>query len=669
MLLARRMHPKRNFRWKSSSSAASEVMKESVPPKYVAPPTLRLGSFLTKHGTNLNKLAQEGKIDPCIGRSDEIERAMQILCRRTKNNPVFIGDPGVGKTAVAEGLAWRLVNKQAPKMMLSKVVVSLDLPSMLAGTKFRGEFEERLRGVLRDVSQAGDRVILFIDELHLLSGAGSAEGAIDAANMLKPALARGQLRCMGATTTEEYTKYIEKDAALARRFQTIRVGEPSVDETIQILKGIVSNYEKHHSVTISEGALKAAASLSSTYMPTRRLPDKAIDLIDEAAAKIRMTHLIDDNFDNGDKNDNIIVENDSNDDNLVVEASHIAQVVASATGLPVRDIKSREAQELLAMESTLKKRMIGQDNAIKSIARSIRISRAGLRHHERPLGVFLLLGPSGTGKTELAKSISHFLFNDENACITIDMADYGERFNVSRLVGAPPGYVGHEEGGVLTEAIRHKPYSVILLDEFEKAHRAVSNLLLPVCDEGRLQDSHGRDIDFKNTVLILTSNIGVDEIYSNEEDTYKERLSKAKDLIQHYFAPEFVNRLDEIIVFNKLSRVEIGIICREQIRRVKELLETKSITLTVSESVEDWLTETGFDPLYGARPLKRLIQVSLLDPIATLMLEGKFQSNTSSCHIALGEESLPEGKWERLNNHESDSNLSFYTSTPTNTCF
>jgi ATP-dependent Clp protease ATP-binding subunit ClpC len=619
---------------------------------FVPPTALRLGSFLTKHGVNLNKLAKEGKIDPVVGREEEIERAMQILCRRTKNNPVFVGDPGVGKTAVAEGLAWRLITKDAPDLMLDKVIISLDLPSMLAGTKFRGEFEERLRGVIRDVAQANGRVILFIDEIHLISGAGSAEGAIDASNMLKPALARGQLRCMGATTTEEYSKHIEKDAALARRFQTIVVSEPTIEEAVEVLTGIKDKYEKHHGVIISDDAVEAAVRFSDRYIPTRRLPDKAIDLIDEAASRLRMrsshrTPIVMEEFSQSGDADNSIGEVFEPCDDaknvplplegtvLTVSSHHIGEVTAAATGLPVGEIKSQESQSLLAMEDSLKKRLIGQDSAVESIARCIRISRAGLRHHDRPLGVFLLLGPSGTGKTELAKSLSEFLFTDENAMLRIDMSEYGERFNVSRLTGAPPGYIGYEEGGILTESIRHKPYSVILLDEFEKAHKGVSNLLLQVFDEGRLRDSHGRVVDFRNTVIIMTSNIGQDNLYEDEDENSKDRAQRAKEqLVERYFSPEFVNRIDEIICFNRLSKEEIRVICDKQVERLVILLEEKDISFSISSSVADWLAEKGYDPLFGARPLKRLLQSAVLDPIATLVLQGSI-GDGSRCHVEL----------------------------------
>ena len=632
--------------WRRALSSA--VDKNSM--SFVPPTALRLGSFLTKHGVNLNKLANEGKIDPVVGREQEIERAMQILCRRTKNNPVFVGDPGVGKTAVAEGLACRLITKDAPDLMLDKVILSLDLPSMLAGTKFRGEFEERLRGVIRDVAQANGRVILFIDEIHLISGAGSAEGAIDASNMLKPALARGQLRCMGATTTEEYSKYIEKDAALARRFQTIVVSEPTIEEAVEVLTGIKDKYEKHHGVIISDDAVEAAVRLSDRYIPTRRLPDKAIDLIDEAASRLRMSSsyirpiTIEELSESGDavtSTDEVVEPCDDAKDVplevavLTVSSQHIGEVTAAATGLPVGEIKSQESQSLLAMEDSLKKRLIGQDSAVESIARCIRISRAGLRHHDRPLGVFLLLGPSGTGKTELAKSLSEFLFTDENSMLRIDMSEYGERFNVSRLTGAPPGYIGYEEGGILTESIRHKPYSVILLDEFEKAHKGVSNLLLQVFDEGRLRDSHGRVVDFRNTVIIMTSNIGQDNLYEDDDEKSKDRAQRAKELlVEQYFSPEFVNRIDEIICFNRLSKEEIRVICDKQVDRLVILLEEKDIRFSISSGVADWLAEKGYDPSFGARPLKRLLQSAVLDPIATLVLEGSI-GDGSHCRVEL----------------------------------
>ena len=667
------------------STAVEKKLPTSVPP------TLRLGSFLTKHGVNLNKLASDGEIDPVVGREFEIERAMQILCRRTKNNPVFVGDPGVGKTAVAEGLAYKLVNQDAPDLMLDKVIISLDLPSMLAGTKFRGEFEERLRGVIKDVDSANGRVILFIDEIHLISGAGSAEGAIDASNMLKPALARGRLRCMGATTTEEYSKYIEKDAALARRFQTINVNEPTIEEACAVLNGIKGKYEKHHGVPISEEAVEAAVRLSDRYMPTRRLPDKAIDLIDEAASRIRMSvrrgnentnssEMVSESGDStgattsstglptATKTATTVIASPNSgdadpplDDSMTVLGHHISSVTAAATGLPVGEVKSQESQSLLTMEESLGKRLVGQPGALTSIARCIRISRAGLRHHDRPLGVFLLLGPSGTGKTELAKSLSEFLFNDENAMLRIDMSEYGERFNVSRLTGAPPGYIGYEEGGILTEAIRRKPYSVILLDEFEKAHRGVSNLLLQVFDEGRLRDSHGRVVDFRNTVIILTSNIGQNNLYDDDNEagdgdrsaeTVAERAKRAKEqLLANYFSPEFVNRIDEVICFNRLTRGEIRTICDMQVQRLVHLLEEKDIHFSVSSCVADLLAAKGFDPIFGARPLKRFIQSVVLDPVAIMVLEGHIQDGD---HVRVELKEGEEGDRPNVNGRHDD---------------
>ncbi|MGQ9456245.1 MAG: ATP-dependent Clp protease ATP-binding subunit [Armatimonadota bacterium] len=631
---------------------------------------------LDEFGRDYTELARQDKLDPCIGRENEIERVMQILSRRTKNNPCLIGEPGVGKTAIAEGLAQRIVSGDTPETLRDKRIVALDLAGLVAGTKYRGEFEERMKRVMEEVRKAAGEVILFIDELHTLVGAGAAEGAIDASNILKPALARGELQCIGATTMDEYRKYIERDAALERRFQPIQVREPTVEETIEILRGLRDRYEKHHSVAIEDSALISSAQLSSRYITDRALPDKAIDLIDEAASRVRLRLAMppqelratkqelaklqaeleaiptSSNYDRAlelrarerELMDRItILEEQWQEERkkmpAVVNEDEIAHIVYSWTGIPVSKLVEGETAKLLKMEEVLHGRLVGQHEAVVAVSKAIRRARAGMKDPKRPMGSFIFLGPTGVGKTELARALAEFLFETEDALIRIDMSEYMERFAVSRLVGAPPGYVGYDEGGQLTEAIRRRPYSVILLDEIEKAHPEVFNILLQVMEDGRLTDSQGRVVDFKNTIIIMTSNIGAQSITSgpgigfrelkSEKETqrsYESMKNRIMEEMKRTFRPEFLNRVDEIIVFHQLSREEVLQIVDLMINRVRQELSHQGMDLEVTQEVRELLAQEGYDPQFGARPLRRAVQRLIEDPLAEEILLGRFSA-------------------------------------------
>lgn len=624
---------------------------------------------LDQFGRNLTQAALEGKLDPVIGRSKEIERVMQVLSRRTKNNPVLIGEPGVGKTAVVEGLAQAIVNGEVPETLKDKQLYTLDLGSLVAGSRYRGDFEERLKKVLKEINTRGD-IILFIDELHTLVGAGAAEGAIDAASILKPKLARGELQTIGATTLDEYRKYIEKDAALERRFQPVQVGEPTVEHTINILKGLRDRYEAHHRVSITDGALVAAATLADRYINDRFLPDKAIDLIDEAGARMRIRRMtappdlreFDDKIADArrekesaidaqdfekaarlrDKEKQLVAKRAerekqwrSGDLDVVAEVDdeQIAEVLANWTGIPVFKLTEEETTRLLRMEDELHKRIIGQEDAVKAVSKAIRRTRAGLKDPKRPSGSFIFAGPSGVGKTELSKALANFLFGDDDALIQIDMGEFHDRFTASRLFGAPPGYVGYEEGGQLTEKVRRKPFSVVLFDEIEKAHQEIYNTLLQVLEDGRLTDGQGRTVDFKNTVLIFTSNLGTSDIskavglgftQSNAEGSNYERMKlKVNDELKKHFRPEFLNRIDDVIVFHQLTTDQIVEMVDLMINRVGVQLKNKDMAMELSDNAKSLLAKRGFDPVLGARPLRRTIQREIEDQLSEKILFGE----------------------------------------------
>ena len=652
---------------------------------------------LDSFGRDLTELAREGQLDPVIGRAEEIERVLQILCRRTKNNPVLLGEAGVGKTAIVEGLAQRIIANDVPEILHEQRIVVLDLAMMVAGTKYRGQFEERIKAVMNEVRRAKD-VILFIDELHTLVGAGGAEGAIDASNVLKPALARGEIQCIGATTFDEYRKYIEKDAALVRRFQPIAVDPPTKDQAIQILQGLRDRYEAHHRVTISDEAIIASVELSDRYITGRVQPDKAIDVIDEAGARVRLKSMTKppDLAEIEEKIERLAVEKDeavkgadyeraaelrdqaeklrrekekiqeewkkkSSEVNGAVDEDIIAEVVSKMTGVPLQRLAKEEAQRLLQLEDELHKKVVSQDEAITAIAKAIRRARAGLKDPRRPMGSFIFVGPSGVGKTLLSKALASFMFGDEDSLVHLDMSEYMEKHNVSRLVGAPPGYVGYEEGGQLTEQIRRRPYSVVLFDEIEKAHPDVFNMLLQIMEEGRLTDSFGRNVDFRNTVLIMTSNIGADLIkggggFGFGKKDSETNFSSIKDVlmkeIERFFRPEFINRLDDVIVFRPLTKDDLVTIVEYETSKVRQRIEERGHKFEIDQKAKDFLIEKGYNPDFGARPLRRAIGTYIEDPISEMLLAGDIDRPSriivtheeGKDHLRFNNEPLPEPK-------------------------
>ncbi len=617
---------------------------------------------LDRYGRDLTKLAKEGKLDPVVGRENEIDRVIHILSRRTKNNPVLIGDPGVGKTAIVEGLAQRIVGNLVPETLQGKRLIQLDLAAMLAGASYRGEFEQRLKKVINEVKKAEGRIILFIDEVHMVVGAGAAGGAIDAANMLKPALARGELRCIGATTLDEYQRYIERDSALERRFQPIIVAEPSVTETVEILKGLRGRYEQHHHVEITDEAVTAAAKLSDRYISDRFLPDKAVDLVDEAASMVRLSAVkepenlrqVEDEIkkvrqqplDLSVKQRLGELEKIRSDlmqlwiqtkmeEVPEVKKEHIAGVVARMTGVPVEELKESEKHRLLKLEERIHQRIVGQKEAVTSVAEALRRSRSGLKDPQRPIGSFIFLGPTGVGKTELTKALSEVLYGSEDLMVRLDMSEYMEKHTVSRMVGAPPGYIGFESGGQLTEIVRRKPFSVILFDEVEKAHPEVLNVLLQIMEDGRLTDGRGRVVDFKNTILIMTSNIGSELIFEKSNlgfatgeqgiVRYEDLREDVLGLLRKHFRPEFLNRVDDVVIFKSLGKLEIERIAALELDKLAVLMAEQGIGLSVSVKAKKWLAKEGFDPQFGARPLKRLIQTQIENPISGKIISGELK--------------------------------------------
>ncbi len=653
---------------------------------------------LDSFGRDLTELAREGKLDPVIGRSSEIERVITVLCRRMKNNPVLLGEAGVGKTAIVEGLAQKIINHQVPELLHERRIVILDLAMMVAGTKYRGQFEERIKAVMNEVRRARN-VILFIDELHTLVGAGGAEGAIDASNVLKPALSRGEIQCIGATTFDEFRKYIEKDAALARRFQPIHVDEPTAEHTLDILKGLRDRYEAHHRVQITDEALKSAVELSNRYITGRVLPDKAIDVIDEAGARVRIRSMTippdladlereierlrsekDEAVKNADyeraaelrdksetlrmKRENVQKEWKDNAKEIegIVDEIVVGEVVSRMTGIPLTRLEKEEAARLLELENELHKKVISQHEAISAIARSVRRSRSGLKDPNRPMGSFIFLGPSGVGKTLLAKTLADFMFGDEEALIVIDMSEYMEKHNVSRLIGAPPGYVGYEEGGQLTERVRRRPYSVVLLDEVEKAHPDVFNMLLQIMEEGRLTDSFGRHVDFRNTILIMTSNIGADRIMSSDPFGFMKRdedinYQKMRDMLvnelERNFRPEFINRLDEVVVFHKLTHADLIQIVDLETGKVGKRLKEKGLLLELTADAKEFLVEKGTDEKFGARPLRRTISTKIEDPLSEDILRGKYAGKKGIRVTVAGADDEKHFVFEAIDNGEA----------------